>query len=290
MDREALYQSVYTNETVYRPPQEEGSTLLEVTLGCSWKKCAFCDFSRDPFRVLPVEQVEEKLRVLAELEPQSTRMFFLSENAFSLEAEKLGALILLARRYMPRVCSFAMYARADDILRKTPSELEALRALGLCDLYIGVESGSDSILAQVNKGVTPAQTLEAMGRLDAAKIGYSVTIVLGLGGREYRNLHATETGRLLSRAHPKCIWALALKLWPGTALERQARQGLFTPMTPRELLFEERILLQNLTTEDCTYMDTTVLNSMTIQGYLQAGKAALLETVDRLLYQTRDDG
>lgn len=287
MNREELYKSVYTNETVYRPPQEEGSTLLEVTLGCSWKKCAFCDFSRDAFRVIPVEQVEEKLRVLSALEPQSTRMFFLAENAFALETEKIAALILLARRYMPRVCSFAMYARADDILRKTPADLEALRALGVSDLYIGVESGSDPILAQMNKGVTADQTLEAMRRLDAAGIGYSVTIILGLGGREYRNLHATETGRLLSRAHPKCIWALALKLWPGTVLEGEARRGNFTPMTPRELLFEERILLQNLTVEDCLYMDTTVLNSLTIQGYLQAGKSAMLDAVDRLLYETR---
>lgn len=286
MDRENLYESIYTNDTVYRPPQEEGSALLEVTLGCSWKKCAFCDFSRDPFQVTPLDILEEKLRVLAELEPENPRVFFLSENAFSLDAAQLSQRMSLTRRHMPKVTQFAMYARADDILRKKTAELERLRDEGLNHLYIGVESGSDPILTMVNKGVTAGQILEAMHKLDAAGIDYSVTIILGLGGRTYRNLHAIETGRLLSRAHPKCIWALALKLWPGTLLEKEAAGGNFDPMTAREMLFEERLLLQNLLVEDCLYLDTTVLNALTIQGVLQKGKDAILNTIETLLLRT----
>ena len=69
MTREERYASLYSHDTVYRPPHEEESALLEVALGCSWGKCLFCDFARDRFFVHPMEKIEESLRVLGELEP-----------------------------------------------------------------------------------------------------------------------------------------------------------------------------------------------------------------------------
>lgn len=285
--REALYRSMYLHDEVYCPPQEEGSALLEVTQGCSWGKCAFCDFARDPFLILPRAHIERNLDTLAGLEPEAERMFFLGENVFVLETPKLSLLMALARGRMPRLREFAMYARTDDILRKPPAELAALAEQGLSDLYLGVESGSDPILLEMNKGVSAEQTLQAMQRLDEAGIGYAVTIILGLGGRAYRNLHAIETARLLNRAHPKSIWALALKLWPGTPLERLARRGQFEPMSPRELLFEERLLLENLSVDHCTYLDSTVMDVMTVQGELQRGKGAMLGILESILAQTQ---
>ena len=92
------------------------------------------------------------------------------------------------------------------MLCKTPEQLRELRELGVCDLHIGVESGSDPILLWMNKGVTSFDMLKAFKMLDEAGIGYYVTIILGLGGKNYRNLHAIETARLLNRIHPRCIW------------------------------------------------------------------------------------
>ena len=57
MTREEKLASIYRGGTVYRPLQEEKSILLEVQLGCSWHKCAFCDFTRDHFELLPLEEV-----------------------------------------------------------------------------------------------------------------------------------------------------------------------------------------------------------------------------------------
>ena len=76
-----------------------------------------------------------------------------------------------------------MYARVDDVLRKSEEELLELKALGLCDLHIGVESGSDSILLMMNKGVTSYDTITALKRLDKVGIGYYVTVILGLGAK-----------------------------------------------------------------------------------------------------------
>ena len=77
MTREELYQSIYTHDTIYLPPHEEGTVPLEVSLGCSWHKCTFCDFARDTFQIHSLEKIEQSLRVLSSLRPEDSRMFFL---------------------------------------------------------------------------------------------------------------------------------------------------------------------------------------------------------------------
>ena len=286
MTREEIYASIYTHEEIYRPPQEDSSACLEVALGCSWGKCLFCDFAKDKFQIHSMAKIEWNLRMLGRLEPDKKRLFFLGENAFVLSFDQLKQIIGMANTFMPNVKEFAMYARVDDVLRKTPEELRQLREMGVCDLHIGIESGSDSILLMMNKGVTSFDMIQAFQKLDKAGIGYYVTIILGLGGKAYRNLHELETVRLLNRLHPKCIWALKLKVWDKTPLDKMVKRGEFEPMSNRDILFEERMLLEGLTLDDCFYMDTTVLDKYTIQGYLPEGKEQMLGMINRLLWQT----
>lgn len=283
MTREEMYASIYTHDTIYIPLYEEGSAALEAALGCSWHKCAFCDFAKDAFQLISLPEAEEKLRILARLQPDNPRLFLLGENAFVMDAERLSALLELVHRHMPKVERVAMYARADDVLRKTDAELTHLQRQGVKALHIGVESGCDSVLNICQKGVTAAGTLEALTRLDRAGIEYHLTVIPGLGGREWSRLHAIETARLLNRTHPKSIWCLKLHLYEGTPLYRQARAGLFQPMQPREALAEERIMLRELTVEDCLFQDTTVLDQFTIQGVLPGDKQMLLNAIDILL-------
>lgn len=263
MTREEIYASIYTHEEIYRPPQEENCACLEVALGCSWGKCLFCDFAKDRFQVHSMAKIEWNLRMLGRLEPEKTRLFLLGENAFCLSFEQLSQIFALAKTFMPNVREFAMYARIDDVLRKTPEELRQLREMGLSDLHIGVESGSDPILLWMNKGVTSFEMLQAFKMLDRAEIGYFITIILGLGGKNYRNLHAIETANLLNRIHPKCVWALKLKIWEDTPLEKMVKKGEFVPMSNRDILFEERLLLESLTL-DTYFMDTTVMDALTL--------------------------
>ena len=283
MTRQERYASIYSHDVVYCPPQEEGCAMLEVALGCSWAQCRFCDFARDRFHVHSMEKIEENLKVLGELRADRDRIFFLGENALCLSTEKLLAIMEMTKRYMPKVTSFAMYARFDDVLRKSDEELEQLRAAGLEDLHMGFESGSDFILTMMNKGVLSHDILAAARKMERADIGYFVTVILGLGGRTYRNIHAVETARVLSQMKPKGIWCLNLKVWENTQLEEMVKRGEFDPMTPWEMLQEEWIMLNNLNVTNCFYMDTTALNKYTIQGILPQVKPAMLEGIRQLL-------
>ena len=256
MTREELYQSIYTHDTIYLPPHEQATAALEVSLGCSWHKCTFCDFAKDAFRIHPMERIVHDLKILAQLRPDDTRLFFLGENAFCMGAERLLAIIEEVRRSMPKVREYAMYSRIDDILRKSDQELKMLAGEGIQTLHIGVESGSDSILEARKKGITSAEVIEALRRLDQVGIDYYVTVIPGLGGRSFSRLHAIETARMLNQVHPRNIWCLKLKLWENTPLYEEARRGRFEEMTPVEILREERLLIENLTVKDCLFEDT----------------------------------
>lgn len=288
MTIEERYASIYSHEIVYCPPMEEESALLEVALGCSWSKCVFCDFAKDKFCVHPMEKIEENLRVLSEAKSEKDRVFFLGENSFCLNTRMLLDIMEMTKRYMPQVTTFGMYARFDDVLKKSDEELEMLRAAGLTDLHIGFESGCDLILLMMNKGVDSREMLAAVKKLDKADIGYHFTIILGLGGRQFSKLHALETARLLNKTSPRTIWCLNLKVWPKTPLEKMVKMGEFEPMTVWEMLHEEWIMLQNLEVKDCFFMDTTALNTYTIQGFLPAAKTSMLYGMQQLLANTEN--
>ena len=283
MTNEELFASIYTHDTIYLPPSEQDCAALEVALGCSHAKCRFCDFAKDPFQIHSMEQIRRNMQILGRFRPDAYRLFLLGENAFVLDYHKLCQIFDMTDQYMPNVHEFSMYSRIDDIARKTDEELRMLHKMGLSTLHIGMESGSDSILLKQNKGVTSMDMLVQLRRLEAMGIEYYVTIILGLGGRRFSVHHALATAHLLNQLHPADIWCLKLKLWPGTPLYKDAKKGHFDMMNDAEMLWEERIMLENLTVKDCMFHDTTVLNTYTIQGRLPEEKDSLLDAIDMLL-------
>lgn len=71
--KEELYRSIYTHDTIYVPPHEETSAPLEISLGCSWHKCTFCDFAKDKFQIHSIEKIENNIKTLALLQPENKR-------------------------------------------------------------------------------------------------------------------------------------------------------------------------------------------------------------------------
>lgn len=282
-NKEELYRSIYTHDVIYVPPHEETSAPLEVSLGCSWHKCTFCDFAKDTFQIHPLEKIEHNLKVLATLQPDNKRIFWLGENPFCIPTDYMLQILDLQNKYMPNITEFAMYSRIDDIQRKSDADLALLKERGLSALHIGVESGSDSILLERKKGITAMDTVMALKRLDRFHIDYYLTIIPGLGGRTFSKLHALETANMLNKVHPKNIWCLKLHLFDNTPLSKEAKQGMFDMMTPLEILLEEKLLLSNLNVKDCLFEDTTVLDSYTIRGNLPKQKEELLHAMNSLI-------
>ena len=279
---------LYENDVVFRPPPEHNSVLLEVAVGCTYRKCTYCAcscFEEGKFRMIRLHVLEKNLIQLAG-DPKNRRrdsMFFLGLNTFALSAQRLLERFNLAHEHMPWIKKINMYARADDVLRKSGRELAELKRNGLGELYIGLESGSDRVLSMCNKGLTTEQMLECFRLLDYVGIPYNLSSIVGLGGREFCWEHATRTATLYNQIHPRTIRVMALTVWPRSQMEAQINAGHFTRLTPEEEVLEQRLLLEELTVENCVFIASHLSNSIPLSGYLQDEKEYMMDRMDELI-------
>ncbi len=273
----------FEERTVYAPLLEQDSILLSVSEGCSYGKCAFCDFANDDYKVFPLEWVKENAKYVAAASGDNSSLFLLGQNSLSLPTTHILKVLEYVKEYFPKVDRVGIYARAEDINAKPERELSLLRNYGLRTLHIGLESGSDEVLALMNKGTTAAEFLEACRKLDAFGFSYHLTTIGGLGGIALSEIHIEETATVLNRINPASIWQLKLFIWPNTPLADMRDRGDFIELTPMEVLKEERELLARLELKDCFFMDTTVLNQYTLMGRLPEAKSSLIAAMDRLI-------
>ena len=183
-----------------------------------------------------------------------------------------------------------MYARADDVLRKSDEELKLLAQTGLFALHIGLESGSNSVLELHNKGETTEDIENALNALDRCGIHYHLTAIPGLGGKEFSREHAVKTASLISRHTPLSVWCIGLKVWPNTRLEQMVKNGEFEPLTWEETLREERTVIANVNPKlPCLYVDSTVLGKYTIAAMLPDQREPVLQQIDQLLAGENSD-
>ena len=240
---------------VYRPPFEAKSLLLEVTAGCSHNSCAFCTMYRDvPFSVSPLEQVEADLCEAAKRVPYTTRVFLENGDPFVLSTDKLLKIAELIHKHLPRVETIAMYASVNNIKSKKQKELELLRAAGINELNIGVESGLDEALLRLNKGYTADEAVREFLRLKEAGMDYGANIILGAGGSGQYLENAQETAGLLNAMQPYLIFTGTIHADPGCPLYDDLASGRFTENTTEQYFAEEETLLELLTVQDCLYL------------------------------------
>lgn len=284
MTREEIFAQLYSGETVYPPPLESKSALLEVTTGCSYRRCKFCDFPKDRFSVFSMTEIARKIELLRLVINGNPRLHLLGCNPFCLLSRQLLSILAMVHDRLPCVQEVSMYARADDILKKSDDELKALAHAGLTDLHIGLESGSNAVLALHEKGETIEDIEEAMNALDRSGIRYHLTAIPGLGGRELSREHALKTAAVIARHRPMSVWCIALKIWPDTPLSTMVESGEFVPLSYEEILAEEREMVANIHVKlPCLYVDSTVLGKYTIIGMLPEQKDIMLHQMDILL-------
>ena len=266
--------------TIYRPPFEARSLLLQVTTGCSHNKCSFCTMYRDePFRVEPLDQIEEDLAEARQYVPNITRVFLENGDPFALSADRLEQIAGMIHEYLPRVETIAMYASVKNVIGKSDEELRRLRNLGINELNIGVESGLDEALSYMNKGYTAAQAKYELNRLKSAGIDYGANIILGCAGPERRHENAAATAALLNETKPYLIFTGTIHSDPGCPLYEDMQSGRFVESTFGEYLDEEEELLELLDLMDCYLFGLHPSNIVTMQGNLPEDKAAMLELV-----------
>ena len=229
---------------IIRPPSEADSILLQVTVGCSHNKCTFCGtYTGERFKIKSNDIIMEDLAFAARYCQRQRRVFLCDGDALIIPQKRLLALLSEIKRQLPWVTRVGVYANTKSLNMKTPEELARLRAEGIGIAYMGLETGDDVTLKKIKKGADAAKMI-AMGRkARAAGIKLSITVLLGIAGRERSQVHAAETGRVLSAIDPEYVGALSLMLIPGTPLHDDYKKGAFQLISPLEMLRELRTMI-----------------------------------------------
>lgn len=278
----------------YVPMTQAFSLAVPVTVGCSWNQCSYCDLNHNnSFRILSLDEIRgklDKLKALPWVSRRPVRKIVLAgANPLCLDMMMLRAVLSLIREYFPDVLNISCFARADDVLRKTPAELKELKAAGMGELSLGIESGNDEVLAFHHKGVTVRDNAEALEKLETAGISYSTYIMLGLGGRALSREHAVDTGRFLSRFDPQVITVVSLVLFKDAPLLGRVRQKEFVRQKPLEYVKEERLLLEELNLRSTIFNGTHKTNTVVLKGRLPEQKELLLARLDQFLREQSED-
>ncbi|WP_432408125.1 radical SAM protein [Wukongibacter sp. M2B1] len=275
--------------SVYRPPSEARSLIIQVTIGCSHNKCTFCNMYKDKkFRVRKLEEIIEDLKEAREYYPRVRKIFLADGNALVLKNEVLKEILLTIKELFPECERVGIYGAPQDLLRKSVEELSELKRLGVGIVYLGIESGSDEILKYINKGVNSAQMIEAGQKVVSSGIELSVMIISGLGGKERWKKHAIESARVLNAINPDYIALLTLLLNPGTKMYEEVQSGKLKLLNPNEVMVETKELISNLDVTNCMFRSNHASNYVPLGGTLSEDKYMLLEQLDAAINEQYD--
>lgn len=273
---------------VYRPPSEATSLIIQATLGCRHNKCTFCGSYRDkPFAVRSIREIREDLRDARSMGPVQ-RVFLADGNALCIPQTRLTEICKAVNEFFPSVERIGIYGNARDVLGKSADELRELASLRLGIVYLGVETGDEQLLAKICKGATCDEMAEAAKRVKDAGMKLSVTVLLGIGGREGSERHAKQTAAILTDMDPHYVGALSVIPVPGTPLHEDCIQGRFRLPDPFGLICELRTMIAGSSFTCCVFRSNHASNYLPIKATLPEDKERILGAVDRVL-SSRDE-
>lgn len=276
--------------TVWRPPYEAGSLLIEVTAGCTHHKCKFCTLYDDlpfKFRMSPLEDVEADL-LEAQIQMRTgskpvKRIYLVGANPFVLHFERLEKISKLIHQYFPECETIGCFARVTDVTLKTDEELQKLHQLGYDGITIGVETGDNEALAFMHKGYQAQEIAEQTKRLDQASITYNFFYLTGISGSGRGMEGALESAKIFNMTHPKIIGSSMLTIYPESGLYQEIQNGNWTEESELEKLNELKTLIEHL--EIPVYFATLgASNAVRVEGMLPEDKKAMITRLEKICH------
>ena len=269
---------------IIRPPSEAFSIILQVTVGCSHNKCTFCGtYKEEPFRIKEDAIIREDIEFASQYCRRQKKVFLADGDVLILPYHRLERLFLQIRNRLPWVKRISLYGNTKSIRSKSLEELRQLKKLGLNRVYMGLESGHDQVLATVKKGYNSEAMIEAAAKVKAAGLFLSVTVLLGLAGKELSREHAVATGKVLSRMEPDHIGALTLMLLSNTSLYAEAEKGTFILPDQISLLKELHDMLANIDVTKTLFYSNHASNYLPLECRLPRHKEKALDLIRKAI-------
>lgn len=270
--------------TLYRPPSEANSLILQATIGCSYNRCTFCAMYRDKrFRVRPLDELRREIAWARESMRGVRKVFLADGDALVAKARFLSDLLRELREAFPNLRRVSAYASPQSLQVRTSEELARLRAAGLTQLYLGIESGDDATLAWLDKGVDADELVRVGRKAQEAGMKLSTMILLGAAGRARSLEHARASADVVNRIGPRFVSTLVMTPVPDTPLMNAWERGEVDELNDLELVRELREFLAHVEVRGSVFRSNHASNALALKGTLPKDRDALVEVLDAAL-------
>jgi len=272
------------NEPLFRPPSEARSLILQITLGCSWNKCAFCEmYTSKKFTARKEADVFTDIDAFLPYAEHIRRVFLADGDPLVLSTRRLLRILERLKESFPNLQRVSTYASPINLMRKSDEELQDLYDAGLTLLYVGIESGDSQVLESIQKGETFETTIEGLNRSKAVGMSSSVMIINGVGGRDLSHQHAINSAKVLNETQPKYASTLVLTMHKGLAHYRKRFLGNFEPMEQHALFTELQTFMQHLELKETIFRSDHASNNLVLKGILGKDKQRFLDQIQLAL-------
>jgi radical SAM superfamily enzyme YgiQ (UPF0313 family) len=293
----------FIRPNIIRPPSEAGCYFLPLTAGCSNNSCTFCNYYYGyKLKIRDLADIKNEIDIIHDFvengsqnpdlpyiaysiadEWDGRRIFLQDGDALVYPFQELKDILEYVNAKFPDLDRIACYGTPQDILRLTHDQLRILLKNKLKIIYMGVESGDDDVLLNIDKRVTSSQIIEAGKKVRESGILLSVTVILGLGSIEGSEKHTLKTAEILTSLDPEYAGALTLTLVPGTPLYDKCKSGKFTVISPFQSLQELKTIIEHATFTNCFFSSMHASNYLSIRGNLPQDKAEMLDQIEFVL-------
>jgi len=275
-----IFNNFYT-EPLFRPPSEADSLILQITEGCTWNKCAFCEmYSSKPFKIKTEEQIFKEIDYFSNIFPETNRVFLADGNPMVLSFEKLSRIVNKLHFNFKKLRRITTYSLPRDIISKSDEELKLLRNAGLSMLYIGIESGDDKVLEYINKGETSNSTITGLLKAKNAGLKLSTIILNGVGGKKFTEQHAINSAKILNAIQPEYASLLVLSFPLGIEHYKSKFKSEFIEMNIEDILHEVKLFIENTELNNTVFRSNHASNYLVLSGMLHRDKQQFLDKIN----------
>ena len=263
---------------ICRSPMERSAYMLPVAVGCSYNGCLFCGlFKHLKYRELPLSQIEEEINRVVKANGNPETVFLGDGNAFGIDYENMKHILRYIKSSFSNCKRIHMDATVTDIARKTDEQLKEMYDLGVRLLYLGIETGLDDVLLQMNKDHhTMAEAAHQIERLHKAGIDYAAHIMTGIAGKGRGIENAEALAKFINETRPTKICNFSIFIHRHAAMYKLIEKGEFVQASEFDNVVEGHRLLQLIEVD--TYIDNMHdLLEFRVRGNVGRDKAKMLK-------------
>jgi len=273
------------NEPLFRPPSEARSLIIQITLGCSWNKCSFCEmYTSKQFKARKEEDIFKDIDAFIPYADQINRIFLADGDPLVLSNDRLLKILHKLNSTFPNLRRISTYASPSNLAKKSSEELKQLYDNGLTLLYVGIESGDSEVLEAIQKGETYETTIEGLNKSKAVGMNSSVMIINGVGGKHLTHQHAINSAKVLNATQPKYASTLVLTTHKGLTHYQSRYKGTFEELNQMELFQEMKTFVSALKLTETIFRSDHASNHLILKGVLGKDKQRFLDQIETAIH------